>query len=187
MKTNKRIELPKAKRLPAPRPVVQGELKGLGRPEVRGQKSEVGDQGKAGRDARAPTRPATAKELREVTRPALRMIAPGKWVTDPGRTAPEYVLSFVLPQADGSYDMRPMSGTLAKLDQPLLQALGMVEQIDTLYRLARAGFIEIVRFSPQVSYLNLESLYGHLARVAEDPEFWDEAKGNLREYRRALA
>ncbi len=176
-----RIELPKGKKLPAPSPVVQGDLPmGLRALKATAPKSEPVR-------VALPMKQGTAKELREVTRPVLRQIAPGKWRADPGRVVPEYVLSIMVPAKDGTYEMRPMSGNLAKIETPLLQALGMVEQVDTLYRLARAGFIEIIRFTPQVSYLNLQSLYNHFARVAEDPEFWEEGKGNLEEYRRALA
>lgn len=182
MKTKLAPAMPKPRKFPRPAamPTVQVDL-----PELAGRIPPP-TPAPAAAPGKTLARGGTAKELREAARPPLRQVAPGKFLPEPGRVVPEYVLSIATPMKDGTYEVRPMSGTLAKIEHPLLLALGMVDQVDTLYRLARAGFIEILRFTPQVSFLNLESLYGHLARVAEDNEFW-EKRANLEAYRRALA
>ena len=53
---------------------------------------------------------------------------------------------------------------------------------DTLLRLSRAGFIEILHVSPGCYMLELDSWHRHLADVCEDDGFWDEGRGNREKY-----
>lgn len=134
----------------------------------------------------APDR-ANAAALRQAARPVLRQVSPGRWVAEPGRPVPGYCLATVAPQADGTYTVAPLPEKMQRLNVKLLGALGLgAEMYDTLYRLARAGFIEIARLSPGTGLLNLDSYYNHLRRVSEDPDFWQAGKGNLEAYREAL-
>ncbi len=121
--------------------------------------------------------------------PAAKLVevAPGRYTLMPaGRRAPDMALCRIVPGDDGTLRLCPECVTWARVTGPLLQALGLGRQWMTLYRLARAGFIEMVRVAPHTYILNLDSWYNHLMRCASDPYFWDEGGANRCEYRRAL-
>jgi len=90
------------------------------------------------------------------------------------------------PNGDGTYSPLPYTEPMVRVDSRLIKLLGFRGQWHTLARLGRAGFIEMVRIAPATTLLNLNSYFNHMARCAEDPEFWDEGKGNLKEYRKSI-
>lgn len=122
-------------------------------------------------------------------KPLLREVAPGRYVpTDAAiKDLPEVLLCKLVPTGDGEYRLDPFREDWLRMDADSLRQIGMHRQIDTLNRLAKAGFIEIVQVAPKTSLLNLTSWYGHLRRVAEvqaDGErFWEEGRGNIELYR----
>ena len=77
--------------------------------------------------------------------------------------------------ANGNWKPVPFTEHLVKLDSELAALLGFPGQFHTLYRLADSGFVEIVKVSPQVRLINLDSWFNHLRRCAENPEFWENA------------
>jgi len=114
-------------------------------------------------------------------------VAPGRFTLAPaGRRDPEVALCHVIPLGDGEYKLMPECVTWARVTGALLKSMGLSSQWLTLYRLARAGFIELVRVAPHTYLLNLDSWFGHLQRCAEDEEFWEKGSANREEYRRAL-
>lgn len=136
---------------------------------------------------RAAMGPRIAERLRMATRPAFVQAAPGKFVRAPGGgAAPEFTLARWQQDEQGLFFPQPFCEHMIRLDERVVRMLGFTRQWHTIYRLGRAGFIELVRVAPGTTLINLDSYYGHLARVAEDPEFWDAGKGNLEEYRKAL-
>ncbi len=121
--------------------------------------------------------------------PAARMVelAPGRYTLAPaGRRAPDVVLCRASPAGDGTWRLLPECISWARVNSELLKSLGLGAQFLTLYRLSRAGFIEMVRISPHTYLLSLDSWFNHLQRCAENTEFWDPGRGNREEYRRAL-
>ncbi len=114
-------------------------------------------------------------------------IAPGRFTLTPaGRSAPDVVMCRALPNGDGTWRLCPESVTWARMNGELLKALGLANQWQTLYRLSRAGFIELVRVAPHTYLLNLDSWWNHLARCAEDAEFWEKDGRARAAYRKAL-
>jgi hypothetical protein len=130
--------------------------------------------------------------LRQATRPEFVELAPGKWVPNPecqraevgGQS--EYTLARWAKNADGTFSPIPFTERMVRVDLRVLQYLGFKRQNHTLTRLATAGFIEMVKIAPGTWFLNLNSLYNHMARCAENPEFWDKGKGNFEEYKKAI-
>ena len=57
------------------------------------------------------------------------------------------------------------------------------QKYETLLRLARAGFIDMVKISPGCWLLDVDSWNRHLLRCMENPEMWDEGSPDLEEYR----
>jgi len=135
---------------------------------------------------------AIQQRLRAATRPAFIQVAPGKFVpaSPPGDGASAVEDNITLarwkPNGDGTYSPLPYSEPMVRVDSKLIKLLGFRGNWQTLARLGRAGFIEMVRLAPATTLLNLNSYFNHLARCAEDPEFWDEGKGNLKEYRKSI-
>lgn len=114
-------------------------------------------------------------------------VAPGRFILAPaGRQAPDVVMCRALPAGDGTWKLCPECVTWSRVNGGLLKALGIANQWQTLYRLSRAGFIEMVRVAPHTYLLNLDSWFNHLTRCAEDTEFWDKEGANREEYRRSL-
>lgn len=128
-------------------------------------------------------------QLELFRKPLLREVAPGRYVpTDPAiKDLPDVLLCKLVPTGRGEYRLDPFREDWLRMDAESLHLIGMHRQIDTLNRLAKAGFIEIVQVAPKTSLLNLTSWYNHLRRVAEvqaDGErFWEEGKGNIEVYR----
>lgn len=107
---------------------------------------------------------------------------PGKWKCRIGRM-PEYVVCETIRHPDGTLSLRPSGiGSLCKFSEPLLRALGFDGRLETLRRLARAGFIKLYALSPSVNLVDMDSLWAHLENVAEDRDFWDREGDNFRHY-----
>ena len=56
---------------------------------------------------------------------------------------------------------------------------------DTILRLGRAGFIDVVRVAPNTILLDLDSWYRHLADCMDDPDRWDEGGEDREAYLKA--
>lgn len=139
----------------------------------------------ASRDRTDPNRPPIDKRLLEATRPDMVQVAPGRFAPRPGRKVPDMTIATWQANADGTYTAFPHTERMVKLNRKLTSLLGFPGQFETIRRLARAGYVECIKLSPQVYMLNLDSWFGHLRRCAEDPEFWDPDGKNLRAYKAA--
>jgi hypothetical protein len=121
--------------------------------------------------------------------PVLREVAPGKFVpSDPHiKELPEIILCRVVPLGNGEYTLQPFREDWLRMSKENLKLIGMAHQSDTLGRLAKAGFIEILPVAPGTKLLNLTSWYNHLRRVAacqaDEENFWEVGKGNIELYR----
>jgi hypothetical protein len=129
-----------------------------------------------------PSEADLAKRLREYQKQSLVQVAPNVWRYTGDGQPPELVICRVVPNADGTLRLVPAYEKWMRLCRRNVSALGMEGQYHTLRRLGRADFIEILNPAPGYHFLNLCSWWGHLARVAEDPEFWskDTAEGRKR-------
>lgn len=112
--------------------------------------------------------------LRELQKLSLLQVAPGVWRHTGTGPTPEMVICRVIPNDDGTVRLVPAYEQWMRLCSKSVQMLGMAGQWHTLMRLGRAGFIEIVRPAPSFHLLNLTTWWGHLARVAADPDFWNK-------------
>lgn len=122
--------------------------------------------------------------------PILRQVAPDRYVpTDPD-LVPDVLLCKVIPLDNGEYTIRPFREDWIRMCNSNLKLLGLANQRDTLVRLGRAGFVEVIQASPGMFLLNLTSWYNHLRRVAQceaDGEsFWEPGKGNRELYLETL-
>lgn len=107
---------------------------------------------------------------------------PGRWRCVRERV-PEYILCESVRHPDGTLSLRPSGiGTLIKFSASKLQALGFNGRLETLRRLARAGFIKLYALSPSVNMVDMDSLWGHLQTVADEPDFWDREGDNFKRY-----
>lgn len=120
-----------------------------------------------------------APELAPALEPADE---PGRWRCRLERM-PEYVVCESVRHPDGTLSLRPSGiGTLCKFSEPLLRALGFDGRLETLRRLARAGFIRLYALSPSVNLVDMDSLWAHLQAVEEDPDFWDRDGDRFKRY-----
>ena len=130
---------------------------------------------------------APQERLRDLQKLSLTQVAPGVWRHTGNGSAPEIVIARVVPGADGTFRLVPAYEQWMRICAKNVRMLGMEGQWHTLTRLGRAGFVEIVQVSPSFHLLNLTTWWGHLARVAEDPEVWAkhtaEGKKRLKLYR----
>lgn len=127
-----------------------------------------------------------------INQPVMRQVSPGRYVPVDGYVTPDRCLAEWKRNADGTFTAVPYTDRMARLDKDLLILLGLYNDdhghgsFNTMYRLHRAGFIEMVKAAPRMYLLNLDSWFNHLARVAEDPDFWAEGNGNIEAYREAM-
>ena len=56
---------------------------------------------------------------------------------------------------------------------------------DTILRLGRAGFVDVVRVAPNTILLDLDSWYRHLADCMDDPDRWEEGREDRETYLKA--
>lgn len=107
---------------------------------------------------------------------------PGRWICRSAEP-PEYVVCETVRHKDGTLSLRPSGiGRLVKFSEPLLRGLGFDGRLETLRRLARAGFIKLYAFSPSVNLVDMDSLWNHLLTVGDDPEFWARDGENFKRY-----
>ena len=127
--------------------------------------------------------------------PGMVRVAPGRhaWVPKSAATPPEkYVMCRWSKQPDGTYAPVPVAGRYVRLDSKTATLLGFPLRAgesgkercryDTILRLGRAGFVDVVRISPNTILLDLDSWYRHLADCMDDPERWDEGKEDRETY-----
>lgn len=125
--------------------------------------------------------------LKEATRPLMIQVAPGKFApAKKDRGATDVCLCYWHDNGDETWTPLPVNQRLVRLDSELADLLGFRGQYNTIRRLGEAGFIEVIKAAPKFTLINLDSWFNHLRRCAEDPEFWDPGKRNLREYRSVI-
>ena len=126
--------------------------------------------------------------LKEATRPVMSMVAPGSYVPFRERSTKvqENCLCFWSDKGDGTFYLIPHNQRLVRLDAELAEMLGFRGQYNTIRRLGEAGFIEVIRVAPHTYFINLDSWFNHMRRCAEDPEFWEKEKKNLKAYRSVI-
>ena len=128
-----------------------------------------------------------SESLRRATRPAMTLVAPGVYKPfDGSQPVPEVTVSAWVQNADGTYRAIPLCERVVRLTARISGLLGFGRRYDTLLRLGRAGFVEIIPGTPRVHFINLTSWYNHLRRCAEDPRFWEAGRGNLEAYLEAM-
>lgn len=139
--------------------------------------------------ASEPDRPAQAvpPPLAVAPEPAMVRVAPGRhaWIPKSAATPPDaYVMCRWSKQPDGTFAPVPVAGRYVRLDSRTATLLGFPARAgedgsercryDTILRLGRAGFVDVVRVAPNTILLDLDSWYRHLADCMADPDRWDE-------------
>ena len=130
--------------------------------------------------------------------PNMVRVAPGRhaWVPKDATTPPdEYVMCRWSKQPDGTYAPVPVAGRYVRLDSRTATLLGFPARADedgnercrydTILRLGRAGFIDVVRVAPNTVLLDLDSWYRHLADCIDDPDRWKEGGEDRETYLQA--
>jgi hypothetical protein len=116
-------------------------------------------------------------------------VAPGKYMPAiAGDIVQEYGLGKWTKDRDGFYRFVPFKEPMIRMTARVGEILGFHSGgYTTVMRLAKAGFIEMVRVSPNCTMLNLDSWYNHMRRVAEHPgDFWDKDGQNFKTYQQAI-
>jgi hypothetical protein len=133
--------------------------------------------------------PDAARRLADAAKADMARVAPGVHVWKPkaGAAVPDTVMCRWVPKAADGWMPVPIAGRYVRLTAALAGRLGFrdadkARRYDTLVRLSRAGFIEILHVSPGCYMLELDSWHRHLAEVSEDEEFWAEGRGNREKY-----
>ena len=127
--------------------------------------------------------------------PGMVRVAPGRhaWVPKDAATPPDaYVMCRWSKQADGTYAPVPVAGRYVRLDSRTATLLGFPARAgadgnercryDTILRLGRAGFIDVVRVAPNTILLDLDSWYRHLADCMDDPDRWEDGSEDRETY-----
>lgn len=130
--------------------------------------------------------------------PAMVRVAPGQhaWIPRSAATPPDrYVMCRWSRQPDGTYAPVPVAGRYVRLDSKTASLLGFPMRAgddggercryDTILRLGRAGFVDVVRVAPNTILLDLDSWYRHLAGCMDDPERWEDGKEDRETYLKA--
>jgi hypothetical protein len=129
---------------------------------------------------------ALPDRLKEATRPAMVATAPGKFVPYKTESPPDVSLCTWQANSDGTFTPIPHTERMVRLNRRLARFLGFTDRYDTLLRLGRAGFVELVQISPHYTLMNLDSWFNHLRRCAEDADFWDKQRDNYKEYCKSI-
>lgn len=133
-----------------------------------------------------------ADEIREELKPDMVRVAPGKyaWVPAPHMDGkvPSCVLCRWEKDGEGSYRPVPVGGRFSRVRSELVALMGFntgscAHKYETLFRLERAGFIDMIKISPGCWFIDMDSWYRHLLRCMENPEMWDEGSEDLETYR----
>ena len=130
--------------------------------------------------------------------PDMVRVAPGRHAWVPKRAAtppPEYVVCRWSQQADGTWAPVPVAGRYVRLDSSTATLLGFPARAvadarercryDTILRLGRAGFVDLVRVAPNTILLDLDSWYRHLADCMDDPDRWEDGRDDRKTYLKA--
>ena len=130
--------------------------------------------------------------------PDMVRVAPGRhaWVPKRAATPPlEYVVCRWSKQADGTWAPVPVAGRYVRLDSSTATLLGFPARAgsdarercryDTILRLGRAGFVDLVRVAPNTILLDLDSWYRHLADCMDDPDRWEDGRDDRKTYLKA--
>ena len=127
--------------------------------------------------------------------PNMVRVAPGRhaWVPKDAATPPdEYAVCRWSKQGDGTYAPVPVAGRYVRLDGRTASLLGFPARgeedrcrYDTILRLGRAGFIDVVRVAPNTILLDIDSWYRHLADCMDDPDRWEEGSEDRETYLKA--
>ena len=130
--------------------------------------------------------------------PDMVRVAPGRHAWVPKRAAtppPEYVVCRWSKQADGTWAPVPVAGRYVRLDSSTATLLGFPARAgsdarercryDTILRLGRAGFVDLVRVAPNTILLDLDSWYRHLADGMDDPDRWEDGREDRKTYLKA--
>ena len=130
--------------------------------------------------------------------PDMVRVAPGRHSWVPKRAAtppPEYVVCRWSKQADGTWAPVPVAGRYVRLDSSTATLLGFPARAgsdarercryDTILRLGRAGFVDLVRVAPNTILLDLDSWYRHLADCMDDPDRWEDGRDDRKTYLKA--
>lgn len=130
--------------------------------------------------------------------PDMVRVAPGRHAWVPKRAAtppPEYVVCRWSKQADGTWAPVPVAGRYVRLDSSTATLLGFPARAgadacercryDTILRLGRAGFVDLVRVAPNTILLDLDSWYRHLADCMDDPDRWEDGRDDRKTYLKA--
>ena len=123
-----------------------------------------------------PAVPQIPPPLAVAPEPNMVRVAPGRhaWVPKDAATPPDaYVMCRWSKQEDGTYAPVPVAGRYVRLDSRTAALLGFPARAgedgnercryDTILRLGRAGFVDVVRVAPNTILLDLDSWYRHLA------------------------
>ena len=134
--------------------------------------------------------PTLAERLRECAASEMVRVAPDAYAWKPrvpGNEPEGLAVCRWTKGSDGAWRPMPLATRLVRVNAELMACLGFQsgrrrQRYDTLLRLARANFIDMVRPSPGVWMLDLATWYRHLAACAEDPEMWDRGSEALEHY-----
>lgn len=140
-------------------------------------------------DVRRPAGPLPTR-LRASARPDMIRVAPDvhAWIpADKTSEPPNFCLCRWTKRSDGAYHPVPFATRLVRVTGELMACLGFTDgtrrrRYETLMRLYRAGFVELVHASPGTWMLDLDSWYRHLAVCAENPDMWEEDSEDLKTY-----
>lgn len=104
----------------------------------------------------------------------LREVAPGKFTADlPEGIVPRYGFVRLLRLPNGVY--APLLKTwhqTVRFSTKLAQSLGLDCDYNTLFRLAKTGFLTAYQVSPGCHLLDLQSLHDHL-EACKEPGYWN--------------
>jgi hypothetical protein len=128
------------------------------------------------------------KRLKRATQPEMVEVGPGVYAPrNPDRKVADTTLAR-WEQTDRGWRAIPICERLVRLDPKLAALMGFDgRNYNTLRRLGRAGFIEIIVIAPHTTLINLDSWFNHLRRCAENPEYWEKGGPAYRAYQEALA
>ena len=131
-----------------------------------------------------------SERLTALSKPDMIRVAPGQhaWIpADKAHPAPEYVVCRWSRTTDGAYRPIPVSGRWVRVTAELMANLGFesgrkYQRYETLFRLANAEFVDMVKVSPGCWMLDLDTWFRHMASCAEDPGKWDKDSEDFKNY-----
>ena len=138
----------------------------------------------ADRDVRTPV----SGRMSELARPDMVRVSPDKdcWVPKPGAQVPQLTVCRWSKSGEG-FKPVPVGGKWVRLSAGLCAELGFRDvsrwrKHETMMRLYRAGFIDMVQPSPGVWLLDIDSWFRHLKNCAENPDIWEDGSEDRETY-----